>query len=135
MSKHTVSTESGAMGAGGHKAHRAALRALAGASALSIPTVSSIAAAQADPILPAIEGVVWLTAVFTKRSGDHSTALSVGKSASRATCFQACSSRSCASNSAFMRSFASRPRARRKGGLSAWTASMMAFVARAGSPA
>ena len=55
MSKHTVSTKGGAMAAEGHKTRRAALRALVGASALAIPTISSIAAALADPIFAAIE--------------------------------------------------------------------------------
>ena len=55
MSKHTVSTERGAMAAEGHKTRRAALRALIGASALAIPTISAIADALSDPIFVAIE--------------------------------------------------------------------------------
>ena len=55
MSKHTVSTEGGAIAAETHKTRRAALRALAGASALAVPVIAASSFMLPDPIFAAIE--------------------------------------------------------------------------------
>ncbi len=55
MSKHTVSTEGGAIAAETHKTRRAALRALAGASALAVPVIAASGFMLPDPVFAAIE--------------------------------------------------------------------------------